>query len=93
MLTAMTTIIGLLPMAIGISYDFHTFAWATKSESTQYWRTMAVVVIFGLGFATILTLIVVPSMYVMLSRLAHLVGLGRMDEGQPAKTETESGAV
>ena len=49
LLTATTTIIGLLPMAIGISYDFHTFSWATKSESTQLWRNMAVVVIFGLG--------------------------------------------
>jgi len=77
MLTAMTTIIGLLPMAIGISYDFHTFSWATKSESTQWWRNMAVVVIFGLGFATILTLIVVPSLYVMLSRLALWLGIGR----------------
>jgi len=75
MLTALTTIIGLIPMAIGMSYDFHTFTWATKSESTQWWRNMAVVVIFGLGFATILTLVVVPSLYVMLSRLAIRLGL------------------
>jgi len=68
MLTAATTIIGLIPMAVGVSYDFHTFSWATKSESTQWWRNMAVVVIFGLGFATILTLVVVPSLYVMLTR-------------------------
>jgi multidrug efflux pump len=68
MLTAATTIIGLIPMAVGISYDFHTFSWALKSESTQWWRNMAVVVMFGLGFATILTLVVVPSLYVMLTR-------------------------
>ena len=68
MLTAATTIIGLIPMAIGVSYDFHTFSWALKSESTQWWRNMAVVVMFGLGFATILTLVVVPSLYVMLTR-------------------------
>ena len=74
LLTATTTIIGLIPMAIGISYDFHTFAWATKSESSQWWRNMAVVVIFGLGFATILTLVVVPSLYVMLSRLSLRLG-------------------
>lgn len=77
MLTAMTTIIGLIPMAVGVSYDFHTFTWATKSESTQWWRNMAVVVIFGLGFATILTLVVVPSLYVMLSRLSLWLGFGR----------------
>lgn len=74
LLTATTTIIGLIPMAIGISYDFHTFTWATKSESSQWWRNMAVVVIFGLGFATILTLVVAPSLYVMLSRLALRLG-------------------
>jgi multidrug efflux pump subunit AcrB len=68
MLTAATTIIGLIPMAVGVSYDFHTFSWALKSESTQWWQNMAVVVIFGLGFATILTLVVVPSLYVMLTR-------------------------
>jgi multidrug efflux pump len=75
MLTAMTTITGLIPMAIGISFDVHTFTWATRSESTQWWRNMAVVVIFGLGFATLLTLVVVPSLYVMLSRLWLRLGL------------------
>jgi CzcA family heavy metal efflux pump len=74
LLTAGTTIIGLVPMAVGISYDFHTFTWATRSESTQWWRNMAVVVIFGLGFATILTLVVVPSLYIMLSRLGLRLG-------------------
>jgi multidrug efflux pump subunit AcrB len=76
----MTTIFGLIPMAIGISYDFHTFEWATKSESTQWWRNMAVVVIFGLGFATILTLVIVPSLYIMLNHLAARLGLKGMDD-------------
>jgi multidrug efflux pump subunit AcrB len=74
LLTAATTIIGLIPMAVGISYNFHTFSWATKSESSQWWRNMAVVVIFGLGFATILTLVVVPSLYVLLNRLSRRLG-------------------
>jgi multidrug efflux pump len=75
MLTALTTITGLIPMAVGFSFDIHTFTWATKSESTQWWRNMAVVVIFGLGFATILTLVVVPSLYCLLSRLWLRLGL------------------
>ncbi len=74
LLTATTTVIGLIPMAIGVSFDFHTFTLATKSESSQWWRNMAVVVIFGLVFATVLTLVVVPSLYVMLSRLSLRVG-------------------
>ncbi len=85
LLTAATTIIGLIPMAVGISYDFHTFSWATKSESSQWWRTMAVVVIFGLGFATILTLVVVPSLYVMLSRLSLRLGFKGPTGDQPAE--------
>jgi multidrug efflux pump subunit AcrB len=84
LLTAATTIIGLIPMAVGVSYDFHTFSWATKSESSQWWRNMAVVVIFGLGFATILTLVVVPSLYVLLSRLSHRLGFKGPAAEQPA---------
>jgi multidrug efflux pump subunit AcrB len=89
MLTALTTIIALIPMAVGISYDFHTFSWATKSETTQLWRNMAVVVIFGLGFATILTLVVVPSLYVMLSRLFGRLGFkGVVAEDSAQKPES-----
>ena len=83
MLTAMTTITGLIPMAVGISFDVHTFTWATRSESTQWWRNMAIVVIFGLGFATLLTLVVVPSLYVMLSRLRIRLGFHGIDAEHP----------
>jgi multidrug efflux pump len=62
-LTAITTILGLLPMVTGISYDFHIMALSTASESSQWWRSMAIVVIFGLMIATILTLVVVPTLY------------------------------
>jgi multidrug efflux pump subunit AcrB len=62
MLTAITTILGLLPMATGISFDFHKFKWVFGGESTQWWGPMAVAVIFGLGVATLLTLIVVPAL-------------------------------
>jgi multidrug efflux pump len=68
LLSAVTTILGLVPMASGVSYDFHTFEWALRSESSQWWASMAIAVIFGLGFATILTLLVVPTLYVTLSR-------------------------
>jgi multidrug efflux pump subunit AcrB len=67
LLTATTTILGLIPMAIGVSYDFHKMAWATRSESSQWWSSMAIAVIFGLAFATLLTLIVLPTLYVTLS--------------------------
>ena len=66
LLTAITTILGLLPMVTGISYDFHIMALSTASESSQWWRSMAIVVIFGLMIATILTLVVVPTLYALI---------------------------
>jgi multidrug efflux pump subunit AcrB len=60
MLTAITTLLGLLPMATGVSFDFMKFGWDIGSESSQWWGPMAVAVIFGLGVATLLTLVVVP---------------------------------
>lgn len=60
LLTAVTTILGLLPMALGISFDFFRMELITESESAQWWGPMAVAVIFGLLVATLLTLVVVP---------------------------------
>jgi multidrug efflux pump subunit AcrB len=60
MLTAITTVLGLLPMATGISFDFRKFSPLIGGESSQWWGPMAVAVIFGLGVATLLTLVVVP---------------------------------
>jgi multidrug efflux pump subunit AcrB len=74
LLSAVTNFIGLIPMAIGVSFDFHTFTWATKSESSQWWNNMAVVMIFGLAFGTVLTLVVVPSLYVMVYRASARLG-------------------
>jgi multidrug efflux pump subunit AcrB len=66
LLTAITTVLGLLPMVTGVSFDFHKMAMSFVSESTQWWQNMAIVVIFGLMIATFLTLIVVPTLYSML---------------------------
>jgi multidrug efflux pump len=67
MLTAITTILGLLPMATGVSIDFRKVAWNIGGESSQWWGPMAVAVIFGLSVATLLTLVVTP----VLVSLAH----------------------
>ena len=67
MLTAITTILGLVPMATGISFNFRKFVFEIGGESSQMWKHMAIAVIFGLTLATLLTLIVVP----VLCSLAH----------------------
>ncbi len=64
-LTAATTVLGLIPMAMGFGLDVRV--WPPKlvvgAESSTWWAPMAIVVIFGLTFATVLTLVVVPAMY------------------------------
>jgi CzcA family heavy metal efflux pump len=65
-LTAVTTILGLIPMATGVSFDFLTFTLEIGGESVQWWGPMAVAVIFGLAFATVMTLVVVPAIYLIL---------------------------
>ncbi|RJP22318.1 MAG: efflux RND transporter permease subunit [Candidatus Abyssobacteria bacterium SURF_5] len=71
LLTAVTTILGLIPMATGISFNFREFRLVLESESSQWWGPMAIAVIFGLAFATLLTLVVVPTMYELLDSLVE----------------------
>ncbi len=93
MLTAVTTILGLLPMAIGVSFDFRSFGWEIGGESAQWWGPMAVAVIFGLSVSTLLTLIVVPVLY-SLSQTVSIRGLLRRrapePEAEPSSAEAGS---
>ncbi len=79
LLTAITTVLGLLPMAVGMNIDFkglflelnpHIYFGGT---SAAFWGVMAWTVIFGLVFATFLTLVVVPVMYWLAYRLKRVV--------------------
>ena len=62
LLTAITTMIGLLPMAAKVNIDLISREVIYNSPSTQWWNQLATSIIFGLGFATVLTLIVTPCM-------------------------------
>ncbi len=68
-LTAITTILGLLPLAIGININFMTLFtefnpnFYIGGENVAFWGPMSWTIIFGLTFATFLTLIIVPIMY------------------------------
>ena len=72
MLTAITTILGLIPMAVGYSLDIHTWppTLISGAESSQWWAPMAWAVIFGLLVSTVLTLILVPVMFSLSESLA-----------------------
>lgn len=62
LLTAITTVLGLIPMAAGVSFDVHKFIIQTASESGEFWKAFAWAMIYGLTFATITTLIIVPTL-------------------------------
>lgn len=72
MLTAMTTVLGLVPMAIGISVDFWNLRVLSGTQNAQWWGPMAIAVIFGLIFATVLTLVLVPTLYSVLEDIRLL---------------------
>ena len=73
LLTAITTILGLLPMAIGININFMTLftefnpQFYIGGENVAFWGPMSWTIIFGLTFATFLTLIIVPVMFSILN--------------------------
>ena len=77
LLTAITTILGLLPMAVGLNIDFIGFFTSFDPNiyiggtNAEFWGPMAWTVIFGLSFATFLTLIVVPVMYLLADKMIH----------------------
>ncbi len=65
LLTASTTVLGLLPMVAGWSLDVHQWPprFIAGAESSAWWAPMAVAVLFGLSVATVLTLVLVPAMF------------------------------
>ena len=79
MLTAITTILGLIPMSAGISFDFIHRKYGiiplliTNSSSTEWWAPLSNAVMFGLLVATALTLVMVPVLYALLDKKKDLV--------------------
>jgi multidrug efflux pump len=65
LLTAGTTVLGLMPTALGVGIDFRTLSLSIGGESSQLWFPMAIGIISGLTFSTALTLVVVPAMYMI----------------------------
>jgi multidrug efflux pump len=60
LLTTVTTILGLLPMVFQLSIDFVSREVTLGAPSTQWWVSLATAIVFGLGFASVLTLVVTP---------------------------------
>jgi multidrug efflux pump len=69
-LTAVTAILGVLPIAFGVNLDFLTRDVSVGAPATQWWIHLSTAIVFGLGFATVLTLIVTPAALMALANLA-----------------------
>jgi len=71
LLTATATMLGLVPLAIGMNIDFYSLFAEGKphffigGDSSVFWGPLAWTIIFGLSFATSITLLIVPAMYLM----------------------------
>jgi len=73
LLTAVTTILGLIPLTLGINIGFFEGTIEFGAESSQWWGPMGVAVIAGLTVATVLTLVIVPVTYHTLDELPGVV--------------------
>ncbi|QAX29835.1 efflux RND transporter permease subunit [Leisingera sp. NJS204] len=62
LLTTITTMAGLTPMMFGVSLDFIDGGYSIDSPTALWWKQLATAVVFGLGIATVLTLVVTPSL-------------------------------
>ncbi|EAQ01174.1 transporter, AcrB/AcrD/AcrF family protein [Pseudooceanicola batsensis HTCC2597] len=62
LLTTITTMAGLAPMMFGLSLDFFNGGYSIDSPTALWWKQLATAVVFGLGVATVLTLVVTPSL-------------------------------
>ena len=96
LLTAITTALGLVPLAIGLNFDFFGFFSSLSpeffwgGEQAAWWGPMAVAVIVGIIFATFLTLILVPVLY---SLVAELVRFFRRKDPEPAAEDSRESAA
>ena len=74
LLTTFTTIIGILPMALGLTIDVFGREVMVGAPSAQWWVQLATAVAFGLAFATVLTLVVTPCLLALPLRLRETWG-------------------
>src|SRR5450756_1657258 len=70
-LTAITAILGVLPIAFGVNLEFLAREVTVGAPSTQWWINLSTAIVFGLGFATILTLIVTPAALMAIANLSE----------------------
>lgn len=79
LLTATTAVLGLIPLAIGLNFNFFTFLTDLNphiylgGDNVIFWGPLAWTIIFGLTYATVLTLVMVPVMFYLVSKWKHAI--------------------
>ena len=74
LLTTITTMAGLSPMMLGISLDFGNGGYTVDSPTALWWKQLATAVVWGLGVATVLTLVFTPSLLALRVWAAEIAG-------------------
>jgi multidrug efflux pump subunit AcrB len=84
LLTATTAVLGLIPLAIGLNFNFFTFLTDLNphiylgGDNVIFWGPLAWTIIFGLTYATILTLVMVPVMFYLVSKWKHNIRMHKI---------------
>jgi multidrug efflux pump len=98
-LTAVSAILGVLPIAFGLGLEIFHHETTINAPSTQWWISLSSAIVFGLSFATLLTLVVTPSMLMIFTRSknsrfhAFFRRLFRRGKGTVSSTDTPSADV
>jgi multidrug efflux pump subunit AcrB len=93
LLTATAAILGLIPLAVGFNIDFTGLFTSFEphiyfgGDNTAFWGPLSWTMIFGLGFATIITLILVPCMYIIRVNLKNKI-FGKKSKATKEELET-----
>ncbi len=84
LLTTVTTILGLMPMVLGVNIDLFTRVVQSGAPSTQWWTQLSTAIAFGLAFSTLLTLVVTPSALMLRANVADWWARKRAKQKHPA---------
>ena len=86
LLTTVTTILGLMPMVLGVNIDFIERIVTVGAPAMQWWSQLATAIAFGLSFATVLTLLVTPSALMIRGNVRAWLARRRAGLGGAAST-------
>jgi multidrug efflux pump len=91
LLTTITTIVGLMPMVLGINIDLINRAVTFGAPSSQWWTQLASSVAGGLAFATVLTLVLTPSLLMVQANAADRLAARRAAKSGRSPAESVAG--